>query len=306
MQPGSFEHPGGVMNLIPIAFDSLGVRSMATCLEAGGLRVMIDPAVSLGPRRYGLPPHPIELDRLNTTWQDVRGLAESSDILIVTHYHYDHHNPNDPDLYRGKIVYIKDPKNRINFSQKRRAHYFLSRIEDADIQIADGGEFGHGPLTIRFSQPVYHGTGNRLGYVIEVSVSCGEDKVVYTSDVEGPAMDDQVTFILEESPRTLILDGPMTYMLGYRYSEEDLRKSVNNIIKIICNTSVKTVVIDHHFMRDIGYADRIPDVYRSAEDAGVMVLCAAELIGRAPDLLEARRKELYRSSPVGEESSKQE
>lgn len=292
------------MNLIPIAFDSLGVRSMATCLEAGGLRVMIDPAVSLGPRRYGLPPHPVEINRLNTTWRDVRSLAESSDIIIVTHYHYDHHNPDDPDIYKGKIVYIKDPKNRINFSQKRRAHYFLSKIEGADIRIADGEEFSHGQLAIRFSRPVYHGTGDRLGYVIETSISCGEDTVLYTSDVEGPAMDDQVSFMLEENPKTLILDGPMTYLLGYRYSEEDLSRSVNNIIKIICNTSVKTIVIDHHFMRDIRYAERIPEVYRSAEDAGVMVLSAAELTGRTPDLLEARRKELYRSSPISENSSK--
>ncbi|HOK58672.1 MAG TPA: hypothetical protein PK659_06280 [Methanothrix sp.] len=291
------------MNLIPIAFDSLGVRSMATCLEAGGLRVMIDPAVSLGPRRYGLPPHPVEIDRLNAAWQEVRGVAESSDIIIVTHYHYDHHNPDDPDIYKGKIVYIKDPKNRINFSQKRRAHYFLGRLEGEDIRIADGGEFSHGPLTIRFSQPVYHGTGNRLGYVIETSISCGEDKVLYTSDVEGPAMDDQVSFILEENPRTLILDGPMTYLLGYRYSEEDLSRSVENIIKIISSTSIKTIVIDHHFMRDIAYADRIPEVYMSAQDAGVRVLSAAELTGRTPDLLEARRKELYRSSPVNRESS---
>ncbi|MCQ8903875.1 MAG: hypothetical protein NQU42_07280 [Methanothrix sp.] len=292
------------MNLIPIAFDSLGVRSMATCLEAGDLRVMIDPAVSLGPRRYGLPPHPVEIDRLNAAWQDVRGIAESSDIIIITHYHYDHHNPEDPDIYKGKIVYIKDPKNRINFSQKRRAHYFLGRIEGADIRVADGGEFSHGPLTIRFSHPVYHGTGDRLGYVVEASISCGEDKVLYTSDVEGPALEDQVSFILNENPSTLILDGPMTYLLGYRYSDEDLSRSVENIIKIITNTSVKTVVIDHHFMRDIAYADRIPQVYRSAEDAGVRVLSAAELTGRAPDLLEARRKELYRSSPVSKDSSK--
>lgn len=290
------------MNLIPVAFDSLGVRSMATCLEAGGLRIMIDPAVSLGPRRYGLPPHPVELDRLNATWQDVRGLAESSDIIIVTHYHYDHHNPDEPDIYRGKIVYIKDPKNRINFSQKRRAHYFLHRIGDEDIRIADGGEFSHGPLTIRFSQPVYHGTENRLGYVVEVSISCGEDKVLYTSDVEGPAMDDQVSFIIEESPKTLILDGPMTYLLGYRYSEENLRRSANNIIKIIGSTSIETIVIDHHFMRDMAYAERIPEVYRCAEEAGVRALSAAELAGRTPDLLEARRKELYRSSPPGEDS----
>jgi predicted metallo-beta-lactamase superfamily hydrolase len=50
------------LNIIPLAFESLGV-------------------VSLAPRRYGLP---------HTRLYDE---AKSSDIIIITHYHYDHHDP---------------------------------------------------------------------------------------------------------------------------------------------------------------------------------------------------------------------
>jgi len=44
------------MRVIPLAADSLGVRSMATYVEAGGLRLLIDPGATLAPRRYGLGP----------------------------------------------------------------------------------------------------------------------------------------------------------------------------------------------------------------------------------------------------------
>lgn len=42
------------MRVIPLASESLGVRSLATFVEAGGLRILIDPGVALGPKRYGL------------------------------------------------------------------------------------------------------------------------------------------------------------------------------------------------------------------------------------------------------------
>ncbi len=46
----------------PIAFESLGVRSMAIFVETDDLKILIDPSVALGPKRYGLPLHPLEID----------------------------------------------------------------------------------------------------------------------------------------------------------------------------------------------------------------------------------------------------
>ena len=48
------------MRVMPLAADSLGVRSMATYVEAGALRLLIDPGATLAPRRYGLDPAPAE------------------------------------------------------------------------------------------------------------------------------------------------------------------------------------------------------------------------------------------------------
>ena len=44
------------MNVVPLAADSIGVRSMATYVECGQTRVLIDPGAALAPNRFGLPP----------------------------------------------------------------------------------------------------------------------------------------------------------------------------------------------------------------------------------------------------------
>jgi predicted metallo-beta-lactamase superfamily hydrolase len=283
------------MKVEPLAFDSFGVRSMATYVETCDLKVLIDPAVALGPNRYRLPPHPLEIERLQETWADVKKFAANSDVLIITHYHYDHHNPKEPEVYRDKILYIKDPKANINKSQAGRSSYFLNRIKGVprSVETADGTEFRHGSTTIRFSPAVCHGTNPRLGRVVEVSISCGGEKVVHTSDVEGPSLEEQTAFVLEEDPDLLILDGPMTYMLGFRYSAKSLALSIENINRIIRETSVSTILLDHHFMRDLDYKKRAAEVRRCAEEHGVKLITAAEYAGREADILEARRRELY-------------
>src|SRR2546430_9453230 len=44
------------VRVIPLAAESLGVRSMATYVEAGDLGILIDPGATLAPTRWGLPP----------------------------------------------------------------------------------------------------------------------------------------------------------------------------------------------------------------------------------------------------------
>ena len=51
--------------IIPLAAESLGVRSMCTYVETPDLRILIDPGVSLGPR-FGLLPHPKEYEAIRT------------------------------------------------------------------------------------------------------------------------------------------------------------------------------------------------------------------------------------------------
>ena len=284
-----------IRRIVPLAFDSFGVRSMATFVETDDLKILIDPGVSLAPIRYGLEPHPLEWQRLDETWAVIKQYAEESEVLIVTHYHYDHHDPDYPELYSGKTVFIKHPTQNINRSQKERAALFLEAIRGLPqkLEIADEKSFQLGKTRINFSKAVCHGTNPRLGCVTEVSIKGNSEKFLYTSDVEGPSLEDQIGFILEEKPDTLFVDGPMTYMLGYRYSFKSLEISNKNLARAIKETSLHTMVLDHHFLRDLNYKMRIKTVYEEAEKRGVKVITAAEFSGRKIEMLEALRKELY-------------
>ena len=268
---------------------------MATFVETDDLSVLIDPGVALGLSRYRLPPHPREIERNMELWEHIKDYATRADVLVVSHYHYDHHNPEEPRLYGDKILYIKHPEEQINKSQTKRASYFLKKLKDIpkSIKTADGSEFVHGKTLIRFSDAVCHGTNSKLGFVVQTSIECGGEKFIHTSDVEGPAMPDQIRFVIEEQPDVVVLDGPMTYMLGFRYSKKSLESSIENMIRIITETPAHTIIPDHHFMRDSRYMERIAPVYEAADDAGKRVITAAEYAGRDIENFEARRKELY-------------
>ena len=51
------------MEVIPVAFDSFGARSQCTFVKCRNLNIIIDPAVELGPSRYGLSPHEKEIKK---------------------------------------------------------------------------------------------------------------------------------------------------------------------------------------------------------------------------------------------------
>ncbi len=283
------------MEIKLLAADSMGTRSMATFLCTPDIAILIDPGVALGPRRYGLPPHPVEIDRLRQHWERILEAAREADIFVVTHYHYDHHNPDHIDIFKGKELYIKHPTDHINRSQRERAAYFQERLGDlpSRIEFAEGKTLDFGRTRIVFSEPVFHGTNSRLGHVVEVFVESSDGSFLYSSDVEGPAVDAQLNFILEHPADVIYIDGPMTYMLGYRYPKRHLEKSVENLIRIVDEVRPKVLILDHHLLRDINWRERMEPVFEAGARSGVRVVCGAEFMGEPVEQLEARRKELY-------------
>jgi len=163
------------MRVKPLAFESLGVRSMSTLVEVDDLSIIIDPSVSLAPNRFGFPPHPVEIEAREALWERIKEHVNQSDVLVVTHYHFDHFNKDEPEIYRGKKVLLKHPKRMINQGQKNRAANFLSLLkeEDVDIEYADSRSFTFGDAEVQFSAPVPHGSTSQRGYVIEVCVKAG-------------------------------------------------------------------------------------------------------------------------------------
>lgn len=286
------------MKILPIAFESFGVRSMATYVETEDVKVLIDPGVALCPDRYSLPPHRLELERRREVLKALRQWAKVADIIIISHYHYDHHIPDEEELYTDKEIFLKHPREFINQSQKQRAAYFLQVIESCarNINIADNQHFLFGRTKIQFSNPVFHGLSARLGYVIEVFIE-EEQRFLFSSDVQGPLNEDAVDFILECNPQIIILDGPATYLLGTHYKKSDIDHALGNIKKIIEKTAVKTLIIDHHLLRDINwqaYISKLPKIRPN-----LLICSAAGYLGKQEDILEARRKELYQAGNRG-------
>jgi hypothetical protein len=279
------------MKISLLAFDSLGTRSMATKVVTDDVAILIDPSASLAPKRHGLPPSSRELERLGEHLDLIASEAGRCQVLIVTHYHYDHYDPDRPRIFNGKIALVKDPKLYINLSQKARAAKFLGIINPMELRYCDSSKFKLGETYLAFSKPVHHGSDPRLGYVVEVSIREGDEVLVFTSDVEGPVSSEQADFILGSGPKTVILDGPMTYMLGYRYSEESLKSSIERLRAILSLEDLSHLVMDHHFMRDLKYRERpgIQGLYDLAEENGVRLVSAAEFMGKEPEMLEALR-----------------
>lgn len=277
----------GYMRLRFVAADSLGTRSMATFVEIKGVRIAIDPSTALGPSRYGLPPHALEELALRVSSDVIKRLARQSDVIIVTHYHWDHYNPH-ADFWEGKKIFMKDPKTT-NRSQQERSKLFTYPYE-----VADGKTVEIGDTQIVFSPPFPHGPDNtRLGNVISVVVDDGKERFLFSSDVQGPISEKVKEWIVEQNPTILYMDGPPTYFLGYKLSTKHRDKAVQNMLDILEKTGVKHLIVDHHLTRDLKYKTNFP-VYERAEELGINTYTAAEFGGVQNLFLEAWRKELHK------------
>ncbi len=289
-----------MFKIIPIGFESLGVRSMATYIQTDDSLIVIDPSASLAPYRYSLPPHEIEWKRLHNIIDRISDILKDADAFIVTHYHYDHHDPAkliDPNTYKGKIALVKDPRNFINISQRIRASRFINKVlkdRVRTIEIIDDRNFKIGDVVLKFSKPVPHGPNDKLGYVVMVAVLHEDGRLVFTSDVEGPLNDYEVDFIVSNDPNIVIIDGPPTYLLPNNYPEECLDIAINLNAKILCSVgNLNYLILDHHLLRDLNYSKFYDEVLRVCTKSKARLMTAAEFVGDEPQLLEARRRELY-------------
>ncbi len=275
---------------------------MATFIDAGDVSIFIDPAVSLAPRRFSLPPHELEWRRLREVAERIERRAGEADVVIITHYHYDHHDPGkyvSPEIYRGKVVIVKDPKNNINISQRIRSARFLKILKNyaKEILVAEGSNLRFGRTLVRISDPIPHGSTARLGYVVEVLVEGDDLKVLFTSDVEGPVLNEASEFIIRNRPDIVIVDGPPTYLTAVgRFEEGLIETAVSNLARIAALDPSPTLVVDHHLLRDLSYVNFYRLVIdRVFREYGLRprILSAAGFMGAEPMLLEARRRELY-------------
>ena len=288
------------MKIFPIAYDSFGVRSMATLIFLRKNSIFIDPGVALAPKRYGLPPTKEEIEAEKICRSKIMEICKKCKYVVVTHYHYDHHPyPEDREMYencfKGKIVFCKHNKENINFSGKKRGAIFENRIKELakNYEFADGKSFEFGKLKIEFSPAVWHGDVNsKVGTVIMVLVEYGKNKFLFGSDAQSFADPSAKNWVIEKNPNFLVVDGYPTLFVGWRLSQRNFENAKKNLIEVIKKINAKTIIFDHHGVRDLNYKEKMKDVFAVSKNLNKKILTAAEFYNLDNFFLEAWRKEI--------------
>jgi predicted metallo-beta-lactamase superfamily hydrolase len=338
-------------------FDSLGAKSSSVLVETPNVAVLIDPGAS------GMQPG-FPLSRVRKAFYRLRalrrisGAARKAQIVVISHYHFDHFcrldlkSLDSAALYRKKTVFLKDPNQFVNFSQWARARMFLNQIakkfgeakldkalkpadnsvfpdpedsmplalgksfgsyqtrreeildrgrkwfkslsrmwasnlwipqlrfDDTEFKFMDGKRVEFGNTVLRFTQPVFHGVEyDRLGWVCSTVVEYNGMKLIHTSDVQGPVIEDVADWIVKENPTVVFIDGPPTYLMGFILNKINFTRAVENVSRIIRESDkTELIIYDHHLMRDPLFRKRVAEVYRVAEDSGKRVMSAAEYL----------------------------
>jgi predicted metallo-beta-lactamase superfamily hydrolase len=349
-------------------FDSLGAKSSCTLVRTDHT-ILIDPGASR--MHPGFPAS----DEDKKSWhrearKRVLRAASAADVIVVSHYHYDHFTDFEREMYEGKKVFVKNPNEFINDSQRQRAEHFFGNLyrhlaredlkevledpsprdygdplddipeamsrdfgdyqrrrrellrkggrwfqgrarrwsaqkripemrgQDTAVRFADGQSASMGRTRIRFTRPLFHGIEfSRVGWVFSTVIDYEGEKLIHTSDVNGPIVEDYAEWIVEEDPDILILDGPMTYMLGYTLNLINLKRAVNNARRIVEEVDAELIVYDHHLPRESGFRERTREVWDTAAKLGRSVLTAAEVGGRTPVVLQASEGASDRNHP---------
>jgi len=339
-------------------FDSLGAKCSSVLIRTPDVSILVDPgAAGLQP---GFPLSSEEKASLREkAYERILRYGVSSDIVIITHYHYDHHvHPSRLEemvkLFKGKTLLVKDPNQWINRSQRKRAFDFLSKlyrmlgghepfesmlkpseftmkkdpfnmhpkttalwrkaegkklkvyeakkrwfnkivdswrqnewiedfeIGDTEVILADDKEFNFGNTRIRFSYPMFHGQFlDNIGWVIGFTIEYGNDKFLFTSDLQGPIIDEYADWIICSEPDLIIADGPPLYTYGFMIGKKDVSRVVGNMQTIIREVKPSEIIWDHHMCRGL-FRSKLKKVYSYAKEMGVKIHTAAEHIGRKP------------------------
>jgi predicted metallo-beta-lactamase superfamily hydrolase len=274
------------MQVIPLAADSLGVRSMATYVESGELRLLIDPGAVLAPRRFGLEPAPEEEEALSRARHRIDGYARRATLVTLSHYHADHYWP-ESELYAGRRILAKDPQHMIDAHQGSRGRALWRAIRtSARVERAEGATAEIGGVAIKVSPPLAHGLeGAGFGFVVAVTVDDGH-RFVHAADVQGPASAVATAYLLRERPDLVYLSGPPIYLESH-VGRAVVEQGVANLLRLVREAGCR-VIVDHHAVRERRFRERLAPAFETGR-----VVTAAEYLGRRDECLEARRPELW-------------
>jgi hypothetical protein len=111
----------------PIWFDSLGAKSSCTLVKTPDVSILIDPGAAR------MQPSFPASDEQKQQWYEeayeaIRKASKEAEIIVISHYHYDHFTDFEKSLYEGKLVLAKNPNCYINDSQMGRSEKFYNNL----------------------------------------------------------------------------------------------------------------------------------------------------------------------------------
>jgi len=283
---------------------------MCTFVETPDVRILIDAGVALGPR-FGKLPHPQEYEARALCRARIREYASKCEVIIISHYHNDHHTPNyiesvwlgsSPEeaqaIYGDKTVILKSIRDSINLAQRKRGWMFQRFLKTigSKCRVADGASFEFGHTTIRMSEPVPHGEETSgLGWVLMTTIESEHEKIIHASDVQGPMSRQTTNTILKQKPDLLLLGGPPFYLEKVKVDPKAIREGVSNAIKIA--RSVPKIIFEHHALRSEKWVEEIQPIRDASSEVDHSVITGAEYLGLKPNALESIRQRLYEEHP---------
>jgi predicted metallo-beta-lactamase superfamily hydrolase len=277
------------LNVVPLAAESLGVRSMATYVECGETRVLIDPGAMLAPNRFNLAPGEEEWEALRRANDRISAYTTRASLVFVSHYHEDHFR-HDPAFYAGRRLWAKDATRHIEGRQAQRAATLWRALKGhAEPLAAEGRRLETADAVLQASPPLGHGTdGTPLGYVVALTIEDRREgtRFVHASDVQGPLSPVAAAYLARQRPTLLYLSGPPAY-LEAQLGSELIDRGIEHLLRIIDQTGCR-VIFDHYALRDAGYPERFRRLWETGR-----VVTAAGFLGLADAPLEARRLELW-------------
>jgi hypothetical protein len=288
------------MNIKILGAESLGVRGLCCSVELKNRKILIDPGISLGLRRCGLLPHPLQIAVGASLRERIIEELKGATDVVFSHFHGDHCPLYNANPYQLAIKEVKDSLSNCRiwakradsceFIQQRRREELATAI-GKNLETAEGKS--EGPLA--FSFPVAHGQQGKEGNTVMMSRIEEEGKVfVHASDVQ--LLDAQTTErILDWSPDIVFASGPPLYR-DASASNMVRQKAWENAAEL--SERVDTLIIDHHPLRSQEGVRWLKELSAATKNK---VLCAADFMRRQPAFLEAWRKKLYEWVPVYED-----
>jgi predicted metallo-beta-lactamase superfamily hydrolase len=277
------------MKVIPLAADSLGVRSMATYVEVADTSILIDPGATLAPSRFSLPPAAEEWEALRRANDRISAYAARASMIFVSHYHDDHFR-SDPATYAGRMVLAKDPQRMVGGQQARRGAELWTMLNaQARPTVADGYERREHAMELRVSPPLPHGLeATTLGYVVALTIAdrFERERFVFASDVQGPLSAVAAGWLIQQRPTLLYLAGPPSY-IEREVGTPIIERGIDNLLRIIDATGCR-VIMDHHAVREAAFGARFERLWSTGR-----VVTAAEHVGLPIAALESQRRQLW-------------